>query len=498
MQRFLNTFFTRHPVKTRRALEMLPGLVSWSLITFPVWGSFFIPYQLAYFILFFDVYWFYKSFSLAITSYIASKKINEAEKVNWEKKAKILDNYSKMSHIAIIPNYTEKVDKLRITIKSLAAQTFPVKRIFIVLAMEKREEDGRKKANELINEFKNVFGGITATFHPDIAGEVKGKSSNEAYAAKTMYKKLVGGKIINPDFSTISSVDADSIFDKQYFAYLAYKFLTDEKKYNKFWQSATIYYSNIWKVPAPTRIVSFFGSLWNTAVLIHKNRLITNATYSTSLKLMKEINFWDTDVIPEDYRIFFKAFYKKFGNVWIDPIFLRTSMDAAQSSGYVKSLKNKYEQERRWAWGASDDYLFIKWWLTVPNVPFIRKTLMLFPVIRDHFLWPTNWFIITIAANVMPLINPIFSRTTIGYNLPRLAGFILTSSMISLLGMLIVDIGNRPKNLPGPSKKKQAIFPLEFILLPFVGFFLSSLPALVSHTQLLLGKRLEYKVTEKI
>jgi cellulose synthase/poly-beta-1,6-N-acetylglucosamine synthase-like glycosyltransferase len=498
MQKMLDKVFTRYPIKTRRALEILPGLVSWLLITFPVWGSFLIPYQLVYFILFFDVYWFYKSFSLAITSYISSKKINASEKIDWNKKAKGLDNYQQMTHVAIIPNYTEKVDKLRITIQSLARQTFPAKRIFVVLAMEKREKDGEQKANELIEEFKDVFGGIFATFHPDISGEVKGKSSNEAYAARITYKKLVQSKIINLDFATISSVDADSIFDKQYFAYLTNKFLIDEKRYNKFWQSATIYYSNIWKVPAPTRIVSFFGSLWNTAVLIHKNRLITNATYSTSFKLMQEIGFWDTDVIPEDYRICFKAFYKKHGNVWIDPIFLRTSMDAAQSSGYMKSLRNKYEQERRWAWGASDDYLFIKWWLTVPNVPFIRKTLMLFPVVRDHFLWPTNWFIITIAANVMPLINPVFSRTTIGYNLPRLAGFILTSSMFSLLAMLIVDIKNRPKHLPGPSKKKQAMFPLEFILLPFVGFFLSSLPALVSHTQLLLGKRLEYKVTEKI
>jgi len=498
MQKFLDKIFTRYPVKTKRALEILPGAFSWSLITFSVWGSFIVPYQLAYFILFFDIYWFYKSFSLAITSYISSRKINKTEKIDWNKKAKELENYEKMTHIAIIPNYTEKVEKLRITINSLAKQTFPTKRIFVVLAMEKREKDAKKKADELINEFKNVFGGIFAAYHPDIEGEVKGKSSNEAYAGKMAYKKLVDGKIIDPDFATISSVDADSIFDKQYFAYLANSFLTDEKKHNKFWQSATVYYSNIWKVPAPTRVVSFFGSLWNTAVLIHKNRLITNATYSTSLKLMKEIGFWDTDVIPEDYRIFFKAFYKKSGNVWADPIFLRTSMDAAQSPGYINSLKNKYEQEKRWAWGASDDYLFIKWWLTVPNVPFIRKTLMIFPVVRDHFLWPTNWFIITIAANIMPLINPVFSRTTLGYNLPKLAGFILTSCMLSLLAMLIVDIKNRPKNLPGPSKKNQALFPVEFVLLPIVGFFFSSLPALVSHTQLLLGKRLEYKVTEKI
>ena len=33
--------------------------------------------------------------------------------------------------------------------------------------------------------------------------------------------------------------------------------------------------------------------------------------------------------------------------------------------------------------------------------------------------------------------------------------------------------------------------------MPIVGFFLSALPALISHTQLMLGKRMEYKVTDK-
>jgi len=497
MTSFFDKIFTTYPVKTRRTLEVLPGLVSWSLIFFPFWGSFFIPWVVAYFILFFDVYWFYKSFSLAITAFIASRKIKNAEKQNWISLVKPLENFEKMSHILIIPNYQESAEKIKISLQSLSRQTFPVKRIYIVLAMEKREEAAKKKAEILVNEFKEKFGDIFATFHPDIEGEVKGKSSNEAYAGKTAYKKLVGQGIIDENFTTISSVDADSIFDSQYFAYLSYSFLKDEQKYNKFWQSANVNYNNFWNVPAPIRIISFFGSLWRTGLLIQKDRLVSNSTYSLSLKLLKEIGFWDTDVIPEDYRIFFKAFYKTKGQVWMEPIFLKTSMDAPLSSSYIKSLKNKYQQERRWSWGVSDDPLFIKWWFTVPGVPFVRKTMMLLNVLLDHFLWPVNWFIITIAANIMPFINPVFSRTTLGYNLPRLAGLILTLCLIATVAMLIVDYRQRPKHHK-VSKKRQLLFPLEFIMLPVVGFFLSALPALISHTQLMLGKRLEYKVTEKL
>jgi hypothetical protein len=497
MTAFFQKIFTRYPVKTRRSLEILPGVVSWTLILFPIWGSLLIPYIVAYLILFFDVYWFYKSFTLAMNAYRASKKIKVAEQTDWLVKLKKLPDHKKVRHVAIIPNYKENLNKLRQTILSIAAQTLSAKQIFVVLGMEKREEEGVNKANAIIKEFKNTFGGIFATYHPDIADEVKGKSSNESYASKVAYRKLVETGAIDLNFATISSVDADSIFDKQYFAYLSYKFLIDDNRYNKFWQSANVNHNNFWTVPAPIRIIAFFGSLWRTALLVQKDRLITNSTYSLSFSLLKKIGFWDTDVIPEDYRIFFKAFYKLQGRIWMEPIFLKTSMDAPLSSSYVKSLKNKYQQERRWAWGASDDHLYIKWWLTVPNVPFMRKTIMLYNVLLDHFLWPVNWFIITIAANIIPLINPVFQRTTIGYTLPNLAGTILTSCLVALFAMIIIDYRNRPKN-PSISKLKEFLFPLQFILIPIVGFFLSALPALISHTQLIRGKRLEYKVTEKL
>jgi hypothetical protein len=267
--------------------------------------------------------------------------------------------------------------------------------------------------------------------------------------------------------------------------------------YNKFWQSANVNYNNFWAVPAPIRVISFFGSLWRTAQLIQGDRLLVNSTYTLSFKMLHQIGYWDTDVIPEDYRILFKAFYKLKGNVWTVPIFLKTSMDAPLSSSYIKSLENKYHQERRWSWGVSDDAVFIKWWLTIPGVPFFRKTLMLWNVLHDHFLWPVNWFIITVAANIIPLVNPEFSKTTLGYNLPKLAGFILTFCIFSLLSMIIIDFRNRPKHMKNTAAR-QFLFPLEFVLLPIVGFFLSALPALISHTQLMFGKRLEYKVTEKL
>ena len=463
---------------------------------FPLCGSYFIPTGLAFFILFFDIYWFYKSFALVITAHQASKKIKKAEKENWYEKAKRFSDVHKVNHVMVIPNYKEKVEKIRVTLEALANQSFPRKQLHVVLAMEEREEEAKERARILIKEFQPIFGSIFATYHPDLPGEVKGKSSNEAFAGKVAHQKLFVDGPYDINYATASSVDADSIFHKEYFSYLTYAFLSDAKRYNKFWQSATVYYNNIWKVPAPTRIISFFGSLWRTGLLVQGDRLVTNATYSLSFKLLHDIGFWDVDVIPEDYRIFFKAFFRTKGSLWVEPIFLKTSMDAALSVGYVNSLKNKYTQERRWSWGVSDDPLYIKWWLTVPNVPFFRKTVVVFNVLSDHIFWPVNWFIITIAANVIAVINPVYARTTLGYMVPQLAGFILSSCLIALLSMLYLDYKNRPDNQSLPWYRRM-LFPFEFLLMPIVGFFLSALPALISHTQLMFGKRLEYKVTEK-
>ncbi|MEA3354900.1 MAG: hypothetical protein U9Q63_00225, partial [Patescibacteria group bacterium] len=45
---------------------------------------------------------------------------------------------------------------------------------------------------------------------------------------------------------------------------------------------------------------------------------------------------------------------------------------------------------------------------------------------------------------------------------------------------------------------KKAISPFEFVLLPIVGFFFTALPGLDAHTRLMLGRYMEYRVTEKV
>ena len=159
---------------------------------------------------------------------------------------------------------------------------------------------------------------------------------------------------------------------------------------------------------------------------------------------------------------------------------------------------NQYQQIKRWAWGVSDDPWVIKSYFLTPGVPFIDKTMRLLYLLKSHFLWPVNWFIITIGVTLPSILNPRFARTALGYTVPKLSSFILTVALVFLVLMLIIDKFYKPKRPKDFPLWRALLTPFEFVLMPITGFLFSALPGLDAHTRLMLGKYLEYKVTEKV
>ena len=495
----LKKFVERYDRQVHRFLEILPGTFSWTLILFPVIGAFWIPHYVAYFIIMFDIFWFYKSGSFAITAVISHLKLNASKKYDWLGDAQKLPGFKKLHHLVVIPTYKEPVHTIEKGIDSVKNQDMPLGQISVVLAFEEREgKEAHEKAKTLAKKYKNVFANFLVTFHPDIPSEVKGKSSNEAYAGKIAKQVLVDRQKRDIDFITVTSKDADGIFDEKYFSCISYKFLTNESRHLRFWQPIILFYNNIWKVPAPIRVMNSLGSVVATGQNIRTDRLVNFSMYTLSLKLLDEVGYWDVDVIPEDYRIFFKSYFAKDGKVDVEAVFLPVYADAAESTSYMKSLVNFYEQEKRWAWGVSDDAYIIKKWLTHTHIPFWQRTVRVFQVLLDHFLWPVNWFAITLGANIPVLLNPAFAQTVMGQNLPRISFGILSACWIFLLIILVIDFRQRPKREQKIGLVRRLASPLEFVLMPVVTFIFSALPGIDAHTRLMLGKYLEYRVTEKV
>lgn len=495
----MREWLIKHEKKVVRCLEILPGFISWSLIIFPIWGSLVIPTAVAYYIIAFDVYWLYRSVWSASLSLLAHYRLKAAQVFDWLNEAKSFLDWKRVQHIVVMPTYQEPLHILQRTLKGLSQQTFPRENLTVVVSFEKREGGATKeKAKKLEAEFGQVFKNLIMTFHPDLPGEVKGKSSNMAWGAKIAKQRLIDEQKENLNYTTITSSDADAILHPQYFSYLTFKFLDDPHRYTKIWQSAIQFYNNIWKLPAITRVYNRISSVVQTGILMRKDRLMNFSTYSISLKLVDKIGYWDTDVIPEDYRMFFKAFYKTRGRVEVEPIFLPSFCDAAESNNWWKTMKNQYEQIKRWAWGVSDDVYIIYKWLTVKDMPFFEKSIRSIYVIKDHILWPVNWFAITLGANIPPLLNKDFNRTIIGKTLPQVSSGILTLSLVALLGIIFVDWQQKPKAPKEVKLWRRILSPFEFVLLPVVGFFFMALPGLDAHTRLMLGRYMEYRVTEKV
>lgn len=496
----LKKIIEKHEKKFLRLFEVLPGFFSWNVILFPYWGIFVIPEIVAYFVLAFNIYWFYQSFTIAISATISHWRIQAAMIYDWVGDLKSFPDWKKVHHVIIVTTYKEPLHILARTLNSIKNQTLPSEMISVCLATEKKEpkKDRDKKVKALRKKFGKSFANLFVTVHVLKPGEIVGKASNEKHAAKWIKNKLVDKRKMNIGYITITSCDADHTYHPKHFASLTYKFLDNPKRYTHFWQPAVMFYNNIWELPAITRVPNTLGSIWNLSQLPRRDRLINAQNYALSLKLLHEVGYWDADKIPEDWGIFFKAFFKKKGEIEVEPIYLPLHADAAQSKGVFSTLKNQYEQYKRWAWGVSDVPWIVKGYLTTPGVPFWNKTMRVFYALWSHFMWPVNWFIITIGLTVPTLINPRFARTALGYTVPKLSSAVLTIALVFLIVMLIFDHIYKPKRPKDFPLWRAVLMPLEFILMPIAGFFFSALPGLDAHTRLMLGKYLEYRVTEKV
>ena len=481
-----------------RLSEMTIPLLTWALITFPVWMSPFHPAVVAYFIICFELYFFYKSITNAIYASISYQKIIEFSRVDFAKKVEKLKKAKDINHFIIIPNYKEPLYKIEETITTFIKNDFPYKNLHLVLAFEEREgKEAQEKARILIDKYEKNFHQIIIAYHHLTNNEIVGKASNQTFAAKIVAQYVKDNNYQTEDV-LITICDADSHLPQNYFSYLTYEYLNDRDRLYHFYWAPVLLYNNFWQIPFFVRMQSTLSSILRLSLLSQKENLIQISTYSTNLWLLQQINYWDTDIIPEDWHVYFQTFFTFGKKVRTLPLYTIVTGDAVYAGKLIKTLANRYEQEKRWAWGVSDISYTLKKLFTTPHINFMAKLKKIINLAEGHLLWPTSFFILTISASIPPLVNPLFKRTVLGYLLPQLSGLILTLATSMLLLYTYLDIKVRQKI---KMKFKITSLPLMFIqwyFLPLVSFLFSSLPALDAHTRLLFNKKIEYKVTEKV
>lgn len=480
-----------------RFIESIVPLSAWILITLPLWLSPFHPAVVAYFIIAFDLFFFIKSLNTTYYSVISFQEIIRHSKFNFDKKLSKIPQGNQINHFIVIPNYKEPLHKLETTIGKITETTFPNKNIYLMLAFEQREIEAQEKETLLKTKFSKNFKEILSAYHIIQPGEEPGKASNQTYATKII-DQYCQKNHLNSQNVLITICDADSILPKNYFSYLTYEYLQDKERIYHFYWAPVLLYNNFWQLPFFFRIQATLSSILRLAFLSQKENLIQISTYSTSLWLLKQIDFWDVDIIPEDWHVYFQAFFKFGEKIRTIPLYTIINGDAVYSGKLSTTLVSRYEQEKRWAWGVTDIGYAIKKSFSSPHINPLLKLRKVVYLIETHLFWPTSFFVLTISSSIPPLINPAFKKTVLGFLLPQLSGIILTFSSLMLIAYIYLDIKLRKKVNIHTKTLSLPLLIIQWYLLPIISFFLSSLPALESHTRLLFGKKLKYKVTEKI
>lgn len=477
--------------------EMIIPLLSWAIITLPIWLSPFHPAIVAYFIIAFDLYFLYQSLKTTYYATLTYRTLNVLRDFPFAQKVKENPDSESINHFIVIPNYKEPIYKLESAIQSIADSDHPHKNLHLVLAFELREEEAREKAKRLHDKFGHFFKDIIETYHVLMDNEVPGKASNQTFACRIV-EKYCAERNYDLQNTLLTISDADSHFSSNFFSYLTYEFILDKDKLYHFYWAPVLLYNNFWQLPFFVRMQATLSSIVRLAFLSQGDQLIQLSTYSTNLWLLKQVDYWDVDIIPEDWHIHFQAFFKFGEKVKTIPLYTLVNGDAVYSGSLWKTLTNRYEQEKRWAWGVTDVSYAWNNLFTTPHISPYAKFKKFYILVKTHLFWPTSFFILTVSASIPPLINPVFKRTVLGFLLPQLSGLILTSSTIMLILYVYLDIKMRQKLKVETKMIYLPLLLVQWYLLPLVSFVLSSLPALDAHTRLLLGKKITYKVTEKV
>jgi len=483
-----------------RILEIIPGLMIWVTFFLAIFFSFMKPIWVVYFIIVFDVYWMTKIIYLNTYLILSYRKYKKIISVAWGKKVEKMKGAEDIYHAIIFPTVGDPVDVVRKSLAAVDKCSFPSDRIILALAFEERDQESIEKIRPVMEkEFGDKFYGYLVTEHPaHIPGEVIGKGSNETWAGRQM-KAFIDKKGIPYENVIISSLDIDTIVHPEYLSYVAYKYLTHPNPTRSSYQPIPLFSNNIWDTHSAARVASFSTSFWMMTEQMRPERLFTFSSHSMPFKALVDVDFWQTDIISEDSRIFLQCFLKYKGKYEVTPLYLPIHLDAVQGKTTWETWKNLYKQQRRWAWG-SENIPFMAWhFIKAKEIPFKKRFVHLFNQIEGMWSWATAPILIFVLG-YLPLwvIGDDVSGTTLIQKAPYIMENIMRIASIGIVLSMIVAtllMPRKPHRLPF---WKYPVILIQWILLPVTMVLFGSVPSAEAQTRLMIGKYLTFNPTPKV
>jgi len=538
--------FSRHNLKggqksLERFFEIVPGVVSWSIILGMILLSFKQPLIAAVIIIAFDLYWLLRLFYMNIFLVISYVILSVEKEADWLRRAGSLGNLEStlediqrelegsnfkkrlslrgymrevrslinrgvelprlddIYQLVIFPIARETQDIIEPGVASIADSEFPSEKVLVILAVEDRAGDEVKQgAQEIREKYKGRFLDLMVILHPSgLKGEARVKGANATYAARKAAEYFKDKGI--PFENVISSCfDADTVISPEYFSCLTYHYIKCSYRTRASFQPIPVYHNNIWNAPAFARVLDVGSSFFQLIEATNSEKLVTFSSHSMSFKALVDVDYWPVDMISDDSAIFWKAFIHFDGDYHVVPMYVTVSMDVTEAETWWKTVINVYKQKRRWAWGAENIPIVMRAFLKDKRIPLYLKIKHSFKLLEAHISWTTWPFLLTFIGWLPAIFaGRKFSHSIFYFSAPRITGTIFSLASVGLLICIMLSMLLLPRQKVKHNLLRRIGHAFEWLLVPPITVFLSAIPALDAQTRLMLGKYMEFWVTVK-
>lgn len=455
------------------------------------------------FIIIYDLLWLIRVVYVLTYVLIAFRRYQRASLVDWLSRCQrpeIKNRFDGLYHLVVIPTYQDDLTVLASTFKSLVASNYPLDKLIVVLATEERDTThGPINARSLTAQYGQRFKHFMVTVHPaSQPGEMAGKGSNIAWAGRQA-KAVIDRMGLAYDRVIVSSFDVDSCVHHDYFACLAYHYLTHPKPTRASFQPIPLFNNNTWNAPPFTRVVANCTTFWLLSETIRTDRLFTFSSHSMSFKALVDVDFWQSDIVTEDSRIFLQCLIYYEGDYEVTPIYLPISMDTVVGRTFWETIVHQYKQIRRWAYGV-ENFPFMVWnFKSTTKIKLNTKLRYIWNQLEGEYSWATAPILIFVLGNLPLAVASEADRATVLYHTaPFLLQLLMGVAMIGLFISAILSVIILPTRSGKSGWLKRLEVVLQWLLFPITTILFGSLPAIEAQTRLLFGRYLGFWSTAKV
>ncbi|MEI6756152.1 MAG: hypothetical protein WCK80_04040, partial [bacterium] len=445
-----------------RFFEILPGALSWTIISLPIILSLINATLAVFFIVAYLLIFFVRSVAYSTRAVEGYREMKHHKSLDWNALAaeveaqkvlpvKIdrpkwhLKNLSRLSvrkdpinpsnilHAVIIATVNESREVLEPTIQAVINSDYDSKKIMLVIAYEARAgKQTEDRVNSLVKLYGKNFKHAMAVKHPaDIPNEVIGKGGNVTCAGRELQKYLESAKI-DPRRVLVTTLDADNRPDKKYFAALSYLYSVVPDQQKASYQPLPMFTNNIWDAPTLMRVIATGNNLFYIVGTRRQHLSRNFSAHAQPMQALIDMDFWSVRTIVEDGHHFWRSYFHFDGDYRVYPLSVPIYQDAVLADGYWRTMKAQFVQLRRWTYGASDiAYIADKGLWTKNNAPKLDVFAKLFRTLEGHVSWATGTILVYFAAFIPPLIHP---QNLAANELPLIVSNV---QRIGILGLLV-------------------------------------------------------------